>query len=538
MRGIVVCVDPSAAEAGARVLEAGGNAFDAAVATAFVQMITLPYSCGVAGMMTANLYTGHTGDHLVIDGCMRAGSLATEDMWAEDYLGEAAISGTSLFEDRRSTMGYTSICTPGAVAVLGEMQARYCTMPWHDLLQPAIEVAKRGFRVSPDLSISMTTPSLNPHEPDSFTRIAANGPSSEIFLTPDGEAHMEGAIIRNPDYAATLERLAASGADDIYRGELAGAIADDLQRNGSFVTAADLAEYRPTEYAPLSTTYRDYQVYTTSAPGAGPLLIEALNVVGGMGLDSMSHGSIEHLSALAPTLQLVNQDRIDYLGDPEVIGQEPLELLLSKSRADELRAAVQNGTTGGRMPQGEEPDTTHLTVVDTDGNVASITHSLGNISGVITPGLGFMYNNGMNRFDPRPDRASSIAPRKARLHLMMPSMAFKDGNLAMAFGAPGGNAILSALTQAFTNVVDFGMTAVEAVSATRIHAEGDIIWCEARARTEVVEALRNRGHNVVQNAASLARGLARAQMVIIGPDGELDGGSDPRGPMGVARSER
>jgi gamma-glutamyltranspeptidase/glutathione hydrolase len=538
MRGIVVCVDPRAAEAGARVLEAGGNAFDAAVATAFVQMITLPYSCGVAGMMTANLYTGHTGDHLVIDGCMRAGSLATEDMWAEDYLGEAAISGTSLFEDRRSTMGYTSICTPGAVAVLGEMQARYCTMPWNDLLQPAIDVAKRGFTVGPDLRTSMTTPSLTPHEPDAFTRISASGPSSAIFLTTDGEAPMEGAVIRNPDYAATLERLAASGPDDIYRGELAGAIADDLQRNGSFVTAADLANYRPTEYAPLSTTYRDYHVYTNSAPGAGPLLIETLNVVGGMGLDSMSHGSIEHLSALAPTLQLVNQDRIDYLGDPEVIGQAPLELLLSESRADELRAAVQDGTVGGRMPQGEEADTTHLTVVDSDGNVASITHSLGNISGVITPGLGFMYNNGMNRFDPRPGRASSIAPRKARLHLMMPSMAFRDGNLAMAFGAPGGNAILSALTQVFTNVVDFGMSAVEAVSAPRIHAEGDIVWCEARARTEVVEALRNRGHNVVQDLASLARGLARAQMVIINPDGELDGGSDPRGPMGVARSER
>ena len=291
MRGIVVCVDPRAAEAGARVLEAGGNAFDAAVATAFVQMITLPYSCGVAGMMTANLYTSHTGDHLVIDGCMRAGSLATEDMWAEGYLGEAAISGTSLFEDRRSTMGYTSICTPGAVAVLGKMQARCCTMQWDDLLQPAIEVAKRGFTVGPDLRTSMTTPSLTPHEPDAFTRIATNGPSAAIFLTPDGEAHMGGAIIRNPDYAATLEQLAASGPDDIYRGELARAIAADLQRNGSFITAADLAEYRPTEYAPLSTTYRGYQVYTNSAPGAGPLLIEALNVVGGMGLDSMSHGS-------------------------------------------------------------------------------------------------------------------------------------------------------------------------------------------------------------------------------------------------------
>jgi len=538
MRGIVVCVHPRAAEEGARVLEAGGNAFDAAVATALVQMVVLPFSCGVAGMMSAHLLAGQAGEHVVIDGCLRAGALTSSDMWADDYLGEAEISGTSLFDDLRSTMGYTSICTPGAVAALGEIHDRFCTMPWRDLIWPAIRTARKGFTVTPDLRASLTADRTSPYEPEWLTRVETNGPCAAIYLNQNGGVPDEGDVIRNPDYADTLEKLAENGPSDFYRGELASAIADDLAREESFVTAEDLAGYRTSEYAPPSTAYRDYRVFSNSAPGAGPLLIEALNVLQGLDLGELRHGGIEYLRYMASTLQLVNQDRIDHLGDPEVIGDGPLNLLMSVERATGIRDAVRSGAVGNGAAAGDDPDTTHLTVVDDEGNVASITHSLGNISGVVTPGLGFIYNNGMNRFDPRPGRASSIAPGKARLHLMMPSIAFQRGRLAMAFGAPGGNAILSALSQVFTNVADFGMGAVEAVSAPRIHAEGPKVWCEARTRTDVAEALAAGGHEVVQEAASLSRRVARAQLVIVRPDGELDGGSDPRGPMGVARSDR
>ncbi len=236
---------------------------------------------------------------------------------------------------------------------------------------------------------------------------------------------------------------------------------------------------------------------------------------------------------MGATLQLVNQDRRDYLGDPEVIGEGPGNVLVSRNRAEQLRQAVLAGKVGGKTPPYEDHDTTHLTVVDEDGNVASITHSLGAFSGVITPGLGFIYNNAMNRFDPRPGHASSLAPGKARLHLMMPTIAFKDGNVAMALGAPGGNAILSALAQVFSNVVDFGMTAVEAISAPRIHAEGSTLWCESRTRTDTCDALRNRGFIVVQDPAAFSPRKALAQLVIVGANGELDGGSDPRGASGV-----
>ena len=173
MRGIVVCVHPRAAEEGAKVLEAGGNAVDAAVATAFVQMIVIPFSCGVGGMVSAHLFAPKKGVHEVIDGCLRAGSLVTDDMWADDLLGEAAVSGTSMFEDLRSTVGYTSICTPGAVAELHEVHRKHGTMLWEDLLKPAIRTARQGFTVDPEMRSALGWNS-GPYEPDGLTRIRSN----------------------------------------------------------------------------------------------------------------------------------------------------------------------------------------------------------------------------------------------------------------------------------------------------------------------------------------------------------------------------
>lgn len=340
MEGIVACVHPRAAEEGAKVMEAGGNAFDAAVATAFVQTVVSPFSCGVAGLMSAHVLSPARSEHLVIDGCLRAGSLTSAGMWADDYIGEAPLSGTSLFEDFRSTMGYTSICTPGSVAVLGELHRRYCTWPWEQLVQPAVHIARQGFAVTPELSAGFTLATPSSYEPDWLTRVQSNPPCASIYLNASGSPPAEGEILRNPDYAETLETLARSGTSSFYRGELAALMAEDLQRNGSFVTAEDLDSYRTTEYRPPATNYRDYQVFTNDAPGGGPLLLEALNVLDGLDLRRMEHGGAEHLAHLASTLQLVNQDRVDYLGDPEVIGEGPGNVLVSAERADQLRAAV------------------------------------------------------------------------------------------------------------------------------------------------------------------------------------------------------
>lgn len=528
MPGIVVCVHPRAAEEGAKVLEAGGNAFDAAIATAFVQMIVIPFSCGVGGMVSAHVLSRDHETHTIVDGCLRAGSRVTPDMWAADYRGEGDFNGESLFDDFRSTMGYTSICTPGAVAALGEVHRRFCTMPWRDLLQPAIRIARQGFPVLQGMT-QITHEQPEPFIPGRVARLSASPDCAALYLKPDGMPFHPDDQLHNPAYAETLEQLGKSGADDFYRGELAGRIGADLEDNGAFVTREDLAAYQPVTYAPRAATYRDYSVYSNGAPGGGPLLLQALNVVAGFDLPKLGHGSVELLTHLGSTLQLVNQDRRDYLGDSDFLTQTPESVLLSAERTAQLRAAVAAGTVGGVAPPQEHSDTTHLTVVDAAGNIACITHSNGNHSGIITSGMGFVYNNGMNRFEPLPGRASSFAPRKARLHLMMPAIATRDGMPAVAWGAPGGNAILSALVQAFTNVVDFGMSATEAVTAPRIHAEGDMLWCDARLRTDMCDALRGRGFTVEQNPLSYPSRFALCQLVTIGADGTVDGGSDPRG---------
>lgn len=536
MKGIVACVSALAAEEGGKVLEAGGNAFDAAVATAFVQMIVTPFSCGVGGMMSAHLWAPQKKDHLVIDGCLRAGSLVTDSMWENDYLGESTASGSSQFEDFRSTKGYTSVCTPGSVAVLAELHQRYCSWPWIDLLRPAISIARKGYVVIAQAPGGSWRDN-NPYEPDRIAAIKATSECAKIYLRPDGLMYEVGEIIRNPDYADTLEKLGKHGAKDFYNGELANEITKDLEKNGAFVTRNDFSSYKISLYRPRNSRYRNYQISSNYAPGGGPLLHESLNVLSGINLGVLDHSGFNHLSYIGSTLQLVHKDRQRYLGDPEYIGYEPCEVLMSVKRSEQIRNEVLSGAIGDTLYRTEDPDTTHLTVVDNNGNIASITHSLGGFSGVVTPGLGFIYSNGMNRFDPRPGHTSSLAPQKARLHLMMPSIAFRNGVPVMVLGAPGGNAILSAVVQVFSNVADFGMTAVEAVSAPRIHAEGATIWCESRIRTGTCTELREHGYTVVHDPVPYSSKQALAQLVIIGLDGNLDGASDPRGDSGLIYSE-
>ena len=228
MQGIVVCVHHDAAEEGVKVLEAGGNAFDAAIATAFVQMVLLPFSCGVGGMVSAQVFSAKTNEHQMIDGGLRAGSLVTEDMWAKDYLGEAMGVGNSLFEDLRSDLGYTSICTPGAVAALSEIHRRFCTIPWRELIGPAIRISEDGFTFTPYFNNSMRTPSASRYQPDWSTRLQATEACRDLYIGADGSILEDGHIIQNADHAETLKRLASAGADDFYRGDLSEIMANDL----------------------------------------------------------------------------------------------------------------------------------------------------------------------------------------------------------------------------------------------------------------------------------------------------------------------
>jgi gamma-glutamyltranspeptidase/glutathione hydrolase len=372
-----------------------------------------------------------------------------------------------------------------------------------------------------------------PYDAGQIARVQATTECSRLFFREPGTVPADGELFQNPDYADTLQRLAEYGAKDFYAGELADTMATDLERNGAFVTRDDLSQYKTNIYSPDLAVYRGYLVRTNLSPGGGPLLLQALRIWDGLDIGDLEHSGADHLAYLGSTLQLMNRERRSFLGDLAHIGHEVPRRMKSEERLSMLREAVLAGEVDSGAPLAESPDTTHLTVVDGKGDVACITQSNGQHSGVVTPGLGFVYNNGMNRFDPRPGRPSSHAPRKTRVHMMTPTMLFKDGNPALVLGAPGGNAIVSALLQTISNVVDFGMGSLEAVSATRVHAEGSTIWCEARIRGGVVTALRERGFTVVQRPRSFAQGIALSQLVVMDPDGGLAGASDPRGNGGV-----
>jgi gamma-glutamyltranspeptidase/glutathione hydrolase len=533
MKGVVVCPQPRAADVGAGILAAGGNAFDAAIATAFAQMVADPFMCGLGGMGTFQYFRADTGERGTIDYHARAGSKVTPDMWAADSKGRTEISGYSLFDDYRSELGYTSILTPGTVAGFFEAHRRLCSRPWRALLAPAAQMARDGLEMTPYVHEFLSR-EMMPGIPDGITRISKTDACRRIFMHPEGRLYKVGELHRNPDMADTLERIADGGADEFYRGKLGRAIAEDLERNGAYVTADDLANYRPETGAPVTGSYRGYEIGSNPAPGSGPTLIEMLHILEHFDLGALEHGTAPHLDLVARAMAAAHADRNEYLGDPDFVNV-PTELMTSKDRAAMWAEKIHSGAflrTGQEEPPG---CTTHLSVYDEAGNAVSCTHTLGTGSGVVTPGLGFVYNNSMKLFDPLPGTRNSIAPGKARTTGMVPTILYRDGRPAIVVGAPGGSVIISAVLQAILNIVDFGMSPVEAVTVPRIHCEGKALHAEARVEGSVCAALAAMGHEVRHSPISFDPVMSRAHVVLI-EDGKWRGAADPRGGGGVAYS--
>ena len=298
MKGVVVCPQPRAAEVGAEILEKGGNAFDAALATAFSQMVNDSFMCGLGGMGTLHYFHAATGTSGMIDFYNRAGSKVRPDMWEKDCKGRTPISGYSLFDDFRSEIGYTAIMTPGTPAGLGLFHEKLGSMPWGDLIAPAIVQANEGVLVTPNLA-SVWSGYAQPGIPDGLTRIRKTAECARVYLHPDGRLFKVGDVMRLPDYARTLERLAKGGWREFHQGALGDEIARDLQANGSFVTREDLADYQPEESAPLVGFYRGYEVRSNPPPGSGATLIEMLQILEHFDLSALDHGSARHIDLVA-----------------------------------------------------------------------------------------------------------------------------------------------------------------------------------------------------------------------------------------------
>ena len=343
---------------------------------------------------------------------------------------------------------------------------------------------------------------------------------------------MTGDIIRNPDYAATLRLIGDRGADDFYTGLLAERMAADLAAGGSFVTAADLAGYRIRDEDPAVGTYRGFVIATAQAPHCGPTLLEILNIVEGWDLRAMGHNTPAYILRVAMAMKAAFADRSRHLGDP-AFGPVPVSWMTSRERADWWRAKIDAGDEIGVDPTpAEAPGTTHVSVVDAAGTCVALTHSLGGSSGVISPGLGFMYNNSMINFHPVPGHPNSIAPGKGRITGMTPTIVYRDGRPVLVIGAPGATRIVTAIAQVIINHLDFGMGIQEAVLAPRFDSQGGPIACQSRIPASVCAAVRLR--HPIERAAVGHGGFALVHAIAIEPaDGRLSGAADT-GSAGMA----
>ena len=526
MPAMIVAPQPLAVEEGAKVLKRGGNAYDTALACAFVQFLIDPHSCGVGGYL---LLTHHPAraerPQPILDAPALAGSGVTPAMW-EDQVRSPNPGGWGYFlNDKVNDDGYQSICTPGLMRGLARIHERWCTWKWADLIAPAIEVAEEGFTVGAHLAGRWKDKPQFDEDSSLFQKLFVTPAAGNIYLKPDGTAYDEGEVIRNPDYGRTLRQLATAGPEDFYTGELAGLMIADLASHGSWITPQDLALYSVRDDDPVVTTYRGYTIITSPPPHGGVTLAAILKILEGYDLSAMPPDSPEYIYLVSMAMKGAFSDRNQHLGDPRFVSV-PLEWMLSEERAAHWRKVIEAGeaidTT--RIQPGSR-NTTQVTVVDHAGTCVSLTHSLGSSSGVITPGLGFMYNNSMINFHPFAGHPNSIAPRKGRTTGMTPTIVLDGNQPVLVLGAPGATRIITAVLQVILNRLDFGMSVIEAVLAPRFDCQGDMINCQARIPEFVCAEVRKK--HPIRRIPDSHGGMALVHAIAIQPEtGRLHGAAD------------
>ena len=525
MSGMIVAPQPQAVEAGAKMLMAGGNAIDAAVTCAFAQMILSPQMCGIGGYVLLTIHPAGADGPVTMDAPALAGAKVQADMW-EDRVIRPNPDGWGYFlQGKVNDAGYTSICTPGTVKAIAAILDRWGTRSWAETLEPAAQIADEGYMVDNLLANAWKAKPKYPESTNLIGYIKGNTEASRIYLKEDGQPYDTGDILRNPDYARTLRHLAQHGPEDFYHGELAERMARDLAANGSFVTAGDLANYQLRDQEPVSGTYRGHTVATVQPPHGGPTLVEILNILEGYDLAALGHNSPDYIYLVSMAMKAAFADRNPHMADPEFI-EVPVEWMTAKDRAQTWRDHIdaEKPITVSFALSGP-PDTTHVSVVDGAGNCVALTHSLGASSGVITPGLGFMYNNSMINFHPISGHPNSIAPGKGRSTGMTPTIVYKDDKPILVLGAPGATRIITSVLQVILNVIDFGMSASDAVLAPRFDCEGDLIKCQARIPEYVCAEVRKK-HSIERIPYSHG-GLALVHAITIDPHtGKLGGGAD------------
>lgn len=504
-RGMVASAHTLASQAGVEILKAGGNAVDAAVATAFAIGVVEPNASGLGGEGMMVIYLAGTRKAVAMD--YRSAAPASVD-----------------YPDGIPETGHAAVAIPGTVAGLTAALEKYGTMKLARVLAPAIRLAERGFVVSPTLAGIVI---------DNFEAISKNAPLAAI-VCPEGLPIEAGATLKNVELAASLRKIAAGGAGVFYKGALADAIVAEMAEDGGRITKADLAAYRAVERAPVHGKYRGYDIVSAPPPVGGVSVVEILQILDTFDLSKEARLSPRYVHVVAEAMKRGFADFTAYVGDPDFV-TVPVAALLSadytRRRAAEIKAdAITPKVTAGEIADRESPSTTSLAVVDARGNMVALTQTLSEFFGakVMVGGTGIILNNEMHNFSARGPNA--LSPGKRMRTMIAPSILLKDGKTFAAIGTPGAARIVSTMTLLVSNLVDFGMGIQEAIEAPRFYARDydPDLSTEARMPAATVEALAKMGYSI-KTLGEYDLFFGGAQGIVIDrKTGLRIGGADPR----------
>lgn len=528
--GMVVSQSDIASEVGWKVIRDGGNAVDAAVATAFALAVTHPTAGNIGGGGFL-VYRPAKGEPAGYDFREMAPAGSNPEMWLKD--------GKYDFDIHHNS--HRSVGVPGTVAGLHMAWKEQGSKPWKDLVAPAIALARDGFEISHGLARSLAG------QLDEFKKY----PASLAQFSNNGTPYEAGETLKQPDLARTLERIANEGPAGFYEGETALLIEKEMKANGGLITREDLKNYQAKKRTPVRGTYRGYEVIGMPPPSSGGIaVIQMLNVLEGFDLKANGYGSAQNLHLIAEAMRRAFADRARHLGDPDFNKDIPVDMLISKQYAETLRRTINPSRASVSSPGSftwptESQETTHFSVVDANRNAVSLTYTLeyGYGSRIVVPGAGFLLNNEMGDFNAGPgltDERGLIGttpnlaqPGKRMLSSMAPTILAKDGQVFMVTGSPGGRTIINTVLMTVLNVVDFGMNAQEAVDAGRMHHQ----WLPDQLSMErygfsadTIKALQEMGHKVREVGS---QGVAQV-IVFDQKENMLEGGMDRRAPDGGA----
>jgi len=530
--GVVASSSAIGSAVGVEILKKGGNAIDAAVATAFAMAVTWPTAGNIGG---GGFLIWHSadGEATAFDFREKAPLAATENMYLDE---------DGNVRDNSNHDGILAVGVPGTIAGLELAHQRLGLLPWEDLLQPAIDLARNGISISWHLHDSFK------HHEASWDKYPS---SAKIFLHEDGTFYQPGEIWVQDDLAETLERIQEKGKDGFYKGKTASLIADYMKKNGGIITLEDLDKYEAIERAPIRGTYRGHEIISMPLPSSGGVVIvQMLNILEGYDLKKIGHNSGLYLHLLTEAMRRAYADRANFLGDPDMNEYMPVALLTSKEHAEKQRATIDPDHASESDPAKfaeiyESEQTTHFSVADKYGNMVSMTYTLehGYGSKIVVEGAGFLLNNEMGDFNAQPGvtnargvigtEANQIRPEQRMLSSMTPTIVAKNGVPLFATGTPGGKTIINTTLQTILNVIDHGMNIARALDAGRIHHQ----WLPDRTRVETgvispdsMKIYQEKGHTTYETSA-----IGSAMAVYRDPEtGIVSGAADPRAEDGGA----